>query len=53
MAMIIVDHKLSYLLKIVDRVLVMHFGKLIAQGPPEEIVKHPQVLEAYLGREGA
>ncbi|MEW5934468.1 MAG: ABC transporter ATP-binding protein [Bacillota bacterium] len=53
MAMIIVDHKLSYLLKIVDRVLVMHFGKLIAQGPPEEIVKHPQVVEAYLGREGA
>lgn len=53
MAMIIVDHKLSYLLKIVDRVLVMHFGRLIAQGSPEEIVKHPQVVEAYLGSERA
>ncbi len=51
MAMIIIDHKLSYLLRIVDRVLVMHFGRLIASGTPEEIVRHPEVVEAYLGRE--
>jgi branched-chain amino acid transport system ATP-binding protein len=53
MAMIIIDHKLSYLLRIADRVLVMNFGQLIASGTPEEIVNNPDVIEAYLGKEGA
>ncbi len=51
MGMIIIDHKLSYLLSIVDRVLVMNFGRLIASGPPEEVMRNPEVVEAYLGRE--
>jgi branched-chain amino acid transport system ATP-binding protein len=53
MAMIIIDHKLSYLLRIADRVLVMNFGQFIASGTPEEIVNNPDVIEAYLGKEGA
>ncbi len=51
-AMIIVEHKLQWLMKIVDRIIVLNFGTLIASGTPEEIIKNPQVIEAYIGREG-
>ena len=50
-AMLIVEHKLVELMKIIDRVIVINFGKLIAEGTPEEVVKNSQVQEAYLGRE--
>ncbi len=53
MGMIIIEHKLSELMKIVDRVIVLHFGQIIAAGLPQEIVENPAVIEAYLGQEGA
>jgi branched-chain amino acid transport system ATP-binding protein len=51
-AMIIVEHKLQQLMKIVDRIIVLNFGTIIAVGTPQEIVKNPQVVEAYLGEGG-
>jgi len=51
-AMIIVEHKLQWLMKIVDRIIVLDFGTMIANGTPDEIVKNPQVIEAYLGGGG-
>jgi len=51
-AMLIVEHKLSELMKIVDRVIVLNFGQLIASGTPEEIVNNKDVIKAYLGKEG-
>lgn len=51
-AMIIVEHKLQWLMKIVDRIIVLNFGNIIADGTPEEIIKNPHVIEAYLGEGG-
>ena len=51
-AMIIVEHKLQQLMKIVDRIIVLNFGTILAEGTPDEVVKNPQVIEAYLGKEG-
>ena len=50
-AMLIIEHKLSELMKIVDRIVVLNFGEVIAQGTPAEISKNPQVIEAYTGKE--
>lgn len=50
-AMLIIEHKLPELMKIVDRIIVLNFGELIAQGTPEEIARNPVVIEAYTGKE--
>ncbi|WP_460378628.1 ABC transporter ATP-binding protein C-terminal domain-containing protein [Thermus brockianus] len=36
-----------------DRVYVLSFGEIIAQGPTEEVLRHPKVVEVYLGVEHA
>lgn len=50
-AMLIVEHKLPELMKMVDRIVVINFGEVIAQGTPEEISKNEQVIKAYTGKE--
>jgi len=46
---VIVSHDLRALAPLVDRVVVIHFGEFVAQGPYEEIVNHEKVKEAYFG----
>ncbi len=50
-AMLIIEHKLSELMKIVDRVIVINFGELLTEGTPEEISRDKKVIEAYTGKE--
>lgn len=49
-AILMVEHKLSDLMEIVDRLIVINFGQIIAVGTPEEIVSNIRVQEAYLGK---
>ncbi len=51
-AMIIVEHKLHWLMMIATRIIVLSFGNIIADGTPDEIIKNPNVIEAYLGQGG-
>lgn len=45
----IIEHRLEVLFQHVDRVFVMHQGKIITEGKPETVVKDQRVIDAYLG----
>jgi branched-chain amino acid transport system permease protein len=49
LSVLIVEHDMDFVMNLVDRIVVMEFGKKIAEGLPLEIRNNPAVLEAYLG----
>jgi len=48
--LVIIEHKLHEFMKLVQRVIAMDRGKIIATGTPKEIAQNPEVVEAYLGK---
>ncbi|MEK0344290.1 MAG: ABC transporter ATP-binding protein [Nitrosopumilus sp.] len=46
---LIVEHRLDIALQYADHVFAMNRGKIIAQGSSDEVIKHPKVMESYLG----
>ncbi len=53
MAVMLVEHRMDLVMSICDRVVVLDFGRVIAQGDPETVRRDERVLEAYLGSEAA
>ncbi len=51
--MLIIEHDINVIRKMCRRVMVMDFGKLIAQGPAEEVFRHPEVIKSYTGESHA
>jgi len=47
--MVIVEHKLHELMKLVKRVIVLHYGEKIAEGSPKEVSRDKKVIEVYMG----
>ncbi|MBN9584600.1 MAG: ABC transporter ATP-binding protein [Afipia sp. 62-7] len=48
--LLVVEHHMRAIMTICDRILVLNFGRLLADGTPQQIANDPQVVEAYLGR---
>ncbi len=46
---LIVEHRLDIALQYADHVFAMNRGKIIAQGSSDDVIKHPKVMESYLG----
>jgi len=49
LAILIIEHKLREFMQLVSEIIAMDFGEVVAVGPPAMIVRHPRVVEAYIG----
>ena len=49
---LMVEHHLNFVMRVSDRVVALDFGKVLAQGTPAEMQRHPEVIRAYLETAG-
>ncbi len=49
--LLVIEHDMNLVMGLCQRIVVLDQGQVIAEGPPQEIRRHPRVIEAYLGKE--
>ena len=49
LTLFLIDHDMGLVEKVSDKITVLNFGKKIAEGTPQEVLRHPDVIAAYLG----
>ena len=50
-SILLIEHDMSLVMTLSERIYVVDYGKMIAQGSPQEIKNNPEVIKAYLGED--
>ena len=48
--LLVIEHNMRVIMQLAEKVVFLHLGEKVAEGPPQKIARHPKVVELYLGR---